>query len=92
MNNNKLILWSTTHIKCLLIVEKDWYPPPNDPLMTRHQLLDLMSPELTESVNQLACWVWQRRFTQSGFEIDLGGWMFLCMIQVCLLFSFFFLF
>ena len=84
-NNLKLILWSSTHIKCLLIVEKDWLAPLVEDVetsMKRHQLIDKLPIELYEPINELACWVWEQRFTLSGYQIDFGGWLFLTMIQV----------
>ena len=80
--NQTLILWSTTHIKCLLACERDWQPPSSTPPMLRNHLQRLISADMERPISELACWVWEQRFTRSGFQIDLGGWMFLTMIQV----------
>jgi hypothetical protein len=59
----------------LIECETFWPTDDRNALVTRVKAEDY--PKLTE----LACWVWQQRFLQSGFEHLLGGWIFLDMLQ-----------
>lgn len=86
--NKTLLLWSTTHIKCLLACERDWKPPNASASMLRNNLHKLISADLEQPIRDLSCWVWEQRFTRSGFQVDLGGWMFLTLIQVCIYYTF----
>jgi len=76
------ILWSLTYIVNVLVCEEFW-PKSEIPMNQRKYLHQLMT-RLHESklqIRSLACWVWSTRFVSSGFQVDLGGWLFLDMIQ-----------
>jgi hypothetical protein len=72
-------LWGLTHVFGLILCEQYW---PQLDGEHREALSILLPPELRREVAQLACWVWDKRFIASGFQVDLGGWIFLDMVQV----------
>lgn len=76
------LLWSLTYITNVLVCEEFW-PTSTTPSDQRKSLHNLMSRlhESKQKIMSLACFVWDIRFVTSGYQIDLGGWLFLDMIQ-----------
>lgn len=76
------ILWSLTYVVNELVCEEFW-PKSESPVDQRKNLHHLMSQltEVKQRILSLACWVWDIRFVSSGFQVDLGGWLLLDMIQ-----------
>jgi hypothetical protein len=76
----ELVLWSLTHIFTLLMCEESYIS--EDSSEQRVALQTLTPPDVRAEIKSLACWVWNQRFFASGFQVSLGGWIFLDLIQV----------
>jgi len=85
------ILWSMTHLLNLLECEMFWVPEIettfNDlpKLKYRSHLKDvtraLEDADRLSTIKALACWVWERRFLQTDYSIELGGKLALEIFQ-----------
>lgn len=83
LSTHEKILWSLTYVVNVLLCEEFWprSESANDKRRTLHDLiLHLQNARL--KILSLACWVWDKRFVTSGYQVDLGGWLFLDIIQV----------
>ena len=79
--NNHLnkVLLSSTHISGLIECESFWPATEGK----RDALLSRLTDESDrDHIQRLACYVWQERYLNTGMERELGGWIFLDMIQV----------
>lgn len=79
LKNLNKALWSTTHLCGILECETFW---PASECGPRNALTLRTTPEMCHKITELACYVWEERFLRSGHEIEMGGWIFLDMIQV----------
>jgi hypothetical protein len=73
-------LYSATHVVGLSDCELYWCQTNGD---CRDALTRRLDVAFLDEITTLAIWVWEERFIRSGTEVQLGGWIFLEMIQKC---------
>ena len=79
IRNTYKSFWSTTHLSALLDCEKYWHNAHE-----RTALLNRIPPVMRGRVEELACHVWSRRFTDLGVDPVLGAPLSLEILQVSL--------
>ncbi len=83
LENLNKALWSCTHIAGLTECEMYWPKEGHEGYSgSRNALVSRLDAADMRRVTDLACWVWEERFLRNGFEHQMGGWIFLDMIQV----------
>lgn len=75
--NTYKCFWSTTHLSALLSCERYWHNAHE-----RTALLNRIQPSMRGRVDELACHVWSRRFTDSGVDPLMGAPLSLEILQV----------